>query len=246
MSSAILSAGAQKALLSIRPLLIDVEASVDFVKIGFVRDAGLTIAVQNNLKAAGAVKKQASKHPGEIYGYSEMYALQVPNGRRNTIRILYPNDHFMPVMVKIEHPDRAVMAHMRDAIFKGVPYKVSSVEYSADMLCADPQALLNFVRNNSNLKWARSTLTLGHPTSHYLNNPRKSSSKGSRVYIKSINGREVVRFEMIVKRPVLKQNNINNINQLLLFHPLTFFRHVVFKPLHFNQFFSMLKDKPFF
>lgn len=109
-------------------------------------------------------------------------------------------------------------------------YILSAVEYSIDMFCSDPSKLFGLVKYTKVLKWSGKSVKTKHPTV-YAGNIRKSRSKGSRTYIKNLDGRYAVRIEMVLKRRVLKKRNVNTMIGACNLKAEQVFEHLAFREL---------------
>ena len=119
---------------------------------------------------------------------------------------------------------------------------VSCVEYSVDISSTDPSRLLDLIRRTAWLRWSGKQFNKYYKTTTYLNNPRKSS-KGCYAYIKNVNGKDVVRFEMRFKASKFKRMKIRGVKDAVLLPPELVFSDVKFVFLDGRKFYEKLKKK---
>lgn len=95
----------------------------------------------------------------------------------------------------------------------GAGYTINSVEYSLDILCANIAKLFRLIRLTSCLLWAGKSFDSDYRTTLYLNDNRKSSSKAGKTYLKEIDSEANIRLEVILKRRVLVNMQINTMDE---------------------------------
>ncbi|MBI4805048.1 MAG: hypothetical protein HY795_07415 [Desulfovibrio sp.] len=99
-----------------------------------------------------------------------------------------------------------------------------------DLFCRDSGELFTLITCSAFLPKAGADLKLSFPT-HYLNNIRKGSSKGGRVYLKEINGHVAVRLELVFKREMVKKTCPGTLNLLNTIDAKNIFKILQFKQL---------------
>jgi hypothetical protein len=135
-----------------------------------------------------------------------------------TLFILRANKAFLPkLLIKILQPDRNLLLHV-DELLNNV-FSISYIEFAFDFYSDHPACLYQFFKRYLFLKWPGKKFNPGYASTTYLNNIRKSKSKGVRIYRKKEASTEAVRVEVVYKRKMLKKLGIVAVNDLLIVKP---------------------------
>lgn len=137
------------------------------------------------------------------------------------------------ISVQMYQPNAAILSLLMDHGWKGWPrtkWRISEVEFAFDFHSSQHAELLRFFKKHLFLKNRRSRFDHSYPTGYYLNNLRKTSGKGVRVYLKPEDNPTHVRMEVVLKRSYFRRNKINAIEWLLAIRP-----EAVFTGLQFNH-----------
>jgi len=223
-----------------KPPLFTLKVSVDFVSLHFpgtveIKNQTVTQDIRNVAMGSGIFKKHYHS-PNRPYSYYEAYVLPIPSyGICYDVKIFYPQTNIYPLRLKIEHPDRIGLLYLNDLIgdFK---YHIGNIEFCFDFLTTDVTAMYSFLKNCMFLKWKGKDLDLQYETTLYLNNVRKSVTKGCRLYIKERGDRAIVRIDFLLKREFLRRKDIVQIPDLINMETPLVTKYLDFKIINFELF----------
>ena len=167
-----------------------------------------------------------------------------------------PNKVFIGTTIKLEHPTPQSIGIVEH--FFGKKYKVSTIEYTMDLSSNDP-IVLNDIYNicylTASLKYARKFFKTNYQTNDevntiYLSDTRSKTTKAGRIYPKDINGKEVLRFEVIFKNKIFRSQKLPYSSMLSMAnqHPSDVFKYITFKylrPYHSKNFANENRQKLF-
>ena len=216
------------------------KTSVDFVSLHFqnrveIGDQTVAQTVYDIIAGSGILGKQYH-FPDRIYTYCETYIVPIPSyGILYNLKILYPKSSFYPLKLKIEHPDRIGLLYI-EQILNGLAYHIGNIEFCFDFLTTDVAAMYSFLKTCMFLKWKGKDLDRQYETTLYLNNVRKSVTKGCRLYIKERGDRAIVRIDFLLKREFLRRKDIVQIPDLINMETPLVTKYLDFKRINFELF----------
>lgn len=152
------------------------------------------------------------------------------NSSSYTMFLIRANKAFLPkLLLKILQPDRELLLHIGELLNND--YNISYIEFAFDFYSDHPIRLYQFFKRHLFLKWPGSKFNPGYTSTTYLNNIRKSKTKGVRIYRKKETNNEAVRVEVVYKRRMLKTLGINTVKDLIIVKP-----HIITKYLNLISF----------
>lgn len=203
--------------------------SIDFIELSVNRNSIHSIQYLLNSFNGYSLKYYHSfrggKSPASIYNYT----IKLANQKTYVLDIAYPTKKYMPITIRILHPDMYSLAFV-DNILANVLYHIGRIEVSMDFYTSNAIKMFNMIKRSIYLKWRGKPLNLTFPTTHYSNNIRIATSKGARAYIKNIlQANNFVRVELIMKRRLLRKNGMNRICQITNTLQKTILKYISFK-----------------
>lgn len=132
-------------------------------------------------------------------------------------------------LITLRHPSLDLVEVVESLC--GNSYTINSIEYSIDIYSSRPAELFRLVSLTSHLHYARVKFDCDYRTSGYLNNPRKTSTRGARYYLKPLDGEVCLRMEMVFKQRVFKDLGI-----VMLKDACELPAHVIFDYWKFSRF----------
>ena len=155
-------------------------------------------------------------------------------------QIITVNNFFKCCLLKIHDPDLQILHHVHN-LFSGA-YLISQVEFTADCLAKEHDALLFLMNHLMLLKWPGALLRLNYATI-YGNDIRNNKFKGVRLYEKQLKANLVVRLEIVYKRSYFRKNKINSLLQLNNLSADSVFSYVTFRMLKTKTIINKFKHK---
>ncbi len=153
-----------------------------------------------------------------VYDYSEEYQIQ---GFEKTLRLFNSSEmNFRPILMKIEKPNMKTLNLIHNfAVENQIQYHISSMELTFDFFTKNIDtldAMYSMLVQHVYLKWAGKSFENDYETTTYIGNPRKTISKAIRIYKKEYEDKKKdrARLELILKRRLLKRQNIESITDL--------------------------------
>jgi hypothetical protein len=157
------------------------------------------------------------------------YMVRLQNNRSYKISLIWLRlNGYLHNILKIQHPDRILLEWLDHKISRH-QYSINRIEFSFDFLSKNPDQLYEFLKNTLFIKWRGKKSRKQFETTTYLNDNRRVSSKGSKVYVKTYQGRDFVRFEMTLLNRYLKNTSVKCIKDLLEIDPELIVKHLEFK-----------------
>lgn len=110
--------------------------------------------------------------------------------------------------IYIHHPDTFIINTIHNILnSNNIKYNITRIEYTIDVYTSYLKELFSDTKISAIIKRQsnKNLITKKYRTTFYLANPRKDRNKAGRVYIKNINGCDVVRIEAILKNEFIKR-----------------------------------------
>ena len=155
-----------------------------------------------------------------LFDFSMEY--QMPEYNNKVFRLLTSKENpFLPILMKIEKPNIKILNFMHNfAVSNKIQYKISSMELTFDFFTQNIDtldAMYSMLVQHVYLQWAGKSFENDYETTTYIGNPRKTISKAIRIYKKEFEDnkkKDRARLELILKRRLLKRQNIESITDL--------------------------------
>lgn len=132
---------------------------------------------------------------------TDIASVEIIHGLKN------PLPRYPSLLIKIHDPNEEFLS-LLDSFFKyhAIEVNVSLIEFTFDFKTDDPIELFDFLKSHLFLKNIRTKPYSQYSSTFYTNNIRQSS-KGMRVYLKTLKGddKQVVRLELVLKRSIIKR-----------------------------------------
>ncbi|MDD2463138.1 MAG: hypothetical protein PHI97_04015 [Desulfobulbus sp.] len=144
-----------------------------------------------------------------------------------------------PYIITIHDPTPEVLLYLKPFLEQFQHYHVKEIEYTFDFITDDNDMVRQFLMQQTVIKWRGKGFKGNDCGTCYIGNPRMCRGKGGRIYEKKLDANldeEVVRMEMVVKRQILKSNNIQTIEDVLTDDRSTVMKYLQFKEFNFSKF----------
>ena len=146
----------------------------------------------------------------------------MPEYNGKILRVLTSKENpFLPILMKIEKPNLKLLNFIHNfAVSNKIQYKISFMELTFDFFSKNIDtldAMYSMLVQHVYLQWAGKSFEHDYETTTYIGNPRKTMSKAIRIYKKEFedsNKKDRARLELILKRRLLKRQNIESITDL--------------------------------
>jgi hypothetical protein len=199
---------------------VSISKSIDFITLSnihpdyektiydFLEKNGFIVVSDNKLLKGNFHMKRTYRHDHDIASVEILHDLK---------------DSFCgyPTLLLSVHDLNKELLSSLDSFFKhhGLLPKVSQIELTMDLLTDDIVGLYEFLQSHLFMKNGRTILEKEYMTTFYLNNIRKSKSKGMKVYLNPKKGpKKSVRMEITLKRQLIKRLGLditlNNVDSL--------------------------------
>ncbi|NDY55610.1 hypothetical protein G3N56_02485 [Desulfovibrio sulfodismutans] len=147
---------------------------------------------------------------------------------------MFINNMYFGTSLTLHHPSSRFVNFI-EFTFK-VAYRISEVEFSIDIISSDQLSLLRLLQITSYIKNPGKAVSLAYNETTYLNDNRKSSTKGAKIYHKKDEFGEPVRLEMRMKRRYFQKRNINKMSTALSLSAEMIFSDWTFKMFELKKF----------
>jgi hypothetical protein len=196
--------------------------------------------VEAGLKHQSPILNQQQERQGDVYLYEDAanpFMVRLVIGRH--ARRWYPNSAVTTMHIT---PLDSASAVIMDSVLRQIPSSqilISQVEYAMDFHGLEPDALCAILRKHLLLKWRhkKDRLDLEFDDTDYINNVRRSRSRGVKFYKKlGPDGEEFVRLEMTRKSVFFNQRRIKSLFHAMAMRPIDAFKGLEFKFLDISAF----------
>jgi hypothetical protein len=144
-----------------------------------------------------------------------------------------------PYIITIHDPTPEVLLYLKPFLEQFQHYHVKEIEHTFDFVTDDNNMVRQFLIQQTVIKWRGKGFKRNDCGTCYIGNPRMCRGKGGRIYEKKLEmnlDEEVVRMEMVVKRQILKSNNVQTIEDVLSDDSSTVMKYLQFKEFNFRKF----------
>lgn len=189
--------------------------SIDFITIRFGGNVDEFDELVRDIKAESQIEyKREKKWKTQKGGVAVSISMHIVlNGKKYSV--LIGRAGWKKVMT-LWHPDYDLISHF-DSILQGYCHCVQLVEYTFDFMNIAGSLFAPFYsifKSMFFLKYRGAALRFKKATTKYHNNVRTHRSKGVMEYEKQLNGKSWFRFEIRLKRPILRKMRICSLQDI--------------------------------
>lgn len=205
----------------------NIKVNYDSINIHIPNEFNLNHKISSKKSVFNCIKERLEKKstttPWKRYkpdhlSLSTRYTIKRRKGKEYEIHLIQKIDKPFFFVLRILQPDLHIVRFVK-VLLRPYSYNISQLElafdfrprkigvcYSSNTKQSDPiRSLYNALKSVIYLKWrGKKMMDIEYDTTTYLNNIRKTSTKGVRIYIDKNNG-EFVRVEEVIKRRFLKK-----------------------------------------
>ncbi len=179
------------------------------------------------------------RNPWNDFDWVKTYYIKYA-GQSHTVSIVRSSKmYFLPKILIVHDPNEKVLKHIEQFLLQLDYYHVKEMKLTFDFENDDRDYIRQFIKSHFVINWRGKCFY--HPSeTFYFNNIRFGKGKGSRLYDKQLEKddqavKDVVRLEMLMKRPILQKNSITNINDIINFKPEVISRYFNFKEFNYRR-----------
>lgn len=225
--------------------------SVDFIRISIDNIYFNTkeyLSLFNEFSRMSVTSSKLRVTGGEGYNMTKKYIIKFNNQIYKVEASKSNSTAYLPTIIKIHKPDTHLLKYL-EPYLKLMLHKVNAVEFTLDFIGYQYCQIYKFMDEHLLINWPdKKKFKKKYKTTFYLNNIRKSKSKGGRCYIKTLTGDdgntvESVRVEVLLKRRILQRKTINSITDFLKMDNIIPLKYIAFQNFNFNYFYNKMSDE---
>ena len=153
-------------------------------------------------------------------------------------------NHLYPYIITVHDPTKEILIYLKQFFDTLNHYHVKEIEHTFDFIFEDQQMVRQFLIQQTIIKWRGRGFQLDDCGTFYIANPRMAKGKGGRVYEKVLDAKkDSVRLELLLKRPILKRNGVETIEDVIDADSSTVTNYIHFKKFNFDKLKKRMQSK---
>jgi hypothetical protein len=204
--------------------------------------------LRNDLMRRRKRSPKYTRNDAHIYNRSVTYKFQYMNQEYELNIACASRTKFRPYLIKIHDPTCEVLEYLQHYLNQITYYHIQSVEFVYDFYSEDNDLVRNFIKRHVIVSWRGKEYHPEYEKTFYGNNIRFATGKGLRSYEKeeTVDRQEMnfVRMEMLLKRPILKNNGIHSIDDLTNMDTRIPNKYFKYKAYNYNILEKRVKNTP--
>lgn len=156
-------------------------------------------------------------------------------------------EKFKPYLVTVHDPTPEVLIYFEQYLSGVTDYHVKAIEFTYDFFTEDKETVWKFIKQHTIVKWRGREFHSDYETTFYGNSIRFATGKGLRSYHKEEEQEgcleQFIRLEMQLKREILKNNGVHNIEDIFNMDSRLVNKYFNFKYYNFNKLTDRMLEK---